>query len=529
MSESKQTPSVVNEAAPTQAPEVFACPQATNPTYVDQEIDSPPTLFLGKSSPHNTFSLNIVQSAGLGEPIIAQKHGRTSILNPSTPAIWCSQIEQKNKPEHPAAVNTSVLLTVFLCVVFGVLLQFRGSSMDRTIQLQQECGNTTCHENIMGSLDNLYHATAYRSVCIAFPKEMERLQHPLFQDSLKSFMELMTLAHSFVKGVQEKLARYGNAVFGMDYLGFYLSLGLHGWIIIGQSESLLFVRRICGLCCSFAIIFEGVPTLDSSLLTMHDKLEASRKEGEVHGQFVNGMLKEVKKGKRFTLLAMHDKLEASCKKGEVHGQFVNGMLKEVKKGKRFTLFLRPPHVDMDKTIHVFGTSAACGESLEAAYVVGNFMLECRHQYHPLCFNALLHTSGICVKEGCGMVILAVARAWISDHYSVKDEEDVKLANQDVQGTDTMGVKNGGPRPAKFFVIDVEELASMECVQEVIRDLDSSWRKEKVEVQDVHTTGDNQGVDTAMEKREVAEGRDSVGMNTVEAPATDVNKPQDEQT
>lgn len=104
----------------------------------------------------------------------------------------------------------------------------------------------------------------------------------------------------------------------------------------------------------------------------------------------------------------HDKLEASCKEGEVHCQFVNGMLRELKKGKRFTLFPRPPHENIDKTILVFGTCAACGESLEAAYVVGSFMLEHRHQYHPLCFSALLHTSSILLKEGCGMVIPAVA-------------------------------------------------------------------------------------------------------------------------
>lgn len=84
-------------------------------------------------------------------------------------------------------------------------------------------------------------------------------------------------------------------------------------------------------------------------------------------------------------------------------------------------------------------------------------------------------------------------------------QDVKPAYQDVQATDTMGVKNSGPGPPKVSVIDVEELASMEQVEEVVQDLDSSWRKEKVEGQDVCTIGDSQGVDTAMEQREVAEG------------------------
>ncbi|KAI5072026.1 hypothetical protein GOP47_0012132 [Adiantum capillus-veneris] len=51
----------------------------------------------------------------------------------------------------------------------------------------------------------------------------------------------------------------------------------------------------------------------------------------------------------------------------------------------------------------------------------------------------------------------------------------------------------------------------------------------MEGQDVYTTGESQGVDTAMEKREVFEGQDTVGMNNVEASVTDINKPQDEQT
>ena len=73
-----------------------------------------------------------------------------------------------------------------------------------------------------------------------------------------------------------------------------------------------------------------------------------------------------------------------------------------------------------------------------------------------------------------------------------DEEAVKPAYQDVQGTYTMGVKNGGPGPPK----DVEEVASMERVEEVVRDLESSWRKEivegqeTVEGQDVCAIGDS---------------------------------------
>ena len=70
---------------------------------------------------------------------------------------------------------------------------------------------------------------------------------------------------------------------------------------------------------------------------------------------------------------------------------------------------------------MFGTCAACGEPLEAAYVVGSFMLEFRHLYHPLCFLALLHASGVCVKKGCGIKIPVEAKAWINRRYSVKSK------------------------------------------------------------------------------------------------------------
>ena len=73
------------------------------------------------------------------------------------------------------------------------------------------------------------------------------------------------------------------------------------------------------------------------------------------------------------------------------------MIEEVKNGKRFVLFPRPQIVDSDKMIHVFGSCIACGELLESAHVVETFMLECRHQYHPLCFSALLQNQKFCVK------------------------------------------------------------------------------------------------------------------------------------
>ncbi|MCO5603158.1 hypothetical protein L7F22_057305 [Adiantum nelumboides] len=130
--------------------------------------------------------------------------------------------------------------------------------MDRTINLKQKIGKA------VDTWENFHQPSALQLVHVTFQKELQQCNHPSLQDSLKGVMKMMTPTHSFVKGVQEKLAWSDNAVFGMDYLGFHLSLSSHGWIIIGQSESLLFDRRICGLCCSFALIFEGVPTLDDA-------------------------------------------------------------------------------------------------------------------------------------------------------------------------------------------------------------------------------------------------------------------------
>ncbi|MCO5583428.1 hypothetical protein L7F22_037339 [Adiantum nelumboides] len=76
---STQTTGVANEAVPTRAPQVFACPQAPNPTYVDQETDSPPTLFLDKCD--ESFSLDTAQSVDLKKPIKAEKAWNGGVLH----------------------------------------------------------------------------------------------------------------------------------------------------------------------------------------------------------------------------------------------------------------------------------------------------------------------------------------------------------------------------------------------------------------------------------------------------------------
>lgn len=121
----------------------------------------------------------------------------------------------------------------------------------------------------------------------------------------------------------------------------------------------------------------------------------------------------------FVLQKEYDRLEAECKEVQNHFDFVSKAIADVKRGKRFTLFPRPQIVDAENTIHVFGVCVACGEALEASYVVGSFMLSCRHQYHPLCFSVLLQSSTSCVKPGCNTAIPVEAKAWISGHSTLK--------------------------------------------------------------------------------------------------------------
>ena len=114
-------------------------------------------------------------------------------------------------------------------------------------------------------------------------------------------------------------------------------------------------------------------------------------------------------------------LEETWNEAQGHTVFLQQMIADVKLGKMFMLYPRPQVVDLMGTIHVFGVCAACGEPLESAAVVGIFMLECRHQYHPLCFIALLQSRDHCVKLGCTMVIPKEAKSWITGLHAVKSK------------------------------------------------------------------------------------------------------------
>ena len=148
---------------------------------------------------------------------------------------------------------------------------------------------------------------------------------------------------------------------------------------------------------------------------------------------------------------------------------------------------------------MFGMCVACGDLLESAGVVGTLMLECRHQYHPICFSALLLSRDHCDKPGCNMVIPKVAKSWVGGHRVVKSKLvcvlqiiclpplNVRLfvsmlsiyifAEEDDAATARPGGRNGqaakaGPDATKFAASQVwEEGEDTKQIREVMQDLE----------------------------------------------------------
>ena len=117
-------------------------------------------------------------------------------------------------------------------------------------------------------------------------------------------------------------------------------------------------------------------------------------------------------------------MEATWKKAQGQTHFVRKMITNVRCGKRFMLYPRPHVIDSREMIHVFGICVACSELLESARVVGTFMLQCRHQYHPLCFSALLLSRDHGAKHGCNMVIPEVEKSWVGGDRVVKSKYQI---------------------------------------------------------------------------------------------------------
>lgn len=115
------------------------------------------------------------------------------------------------------------------------------------------------------------------------------------------------------------------------------------------------------------------------------------------------------------------KLYNECLASQDHYEFVSKLYPDVKRGMTYTLTPRPHVVDPENTIHVFGTCVACGEALEASYVVGTFMLPCRHQYHPLCFAAVLRMKYMCVNTCWNTAIPSEAKDWVSRRSLLKSK------------------------------------------------------------------------------------------------------------
>lgn len=159
----------------------------------------------------------------------------------------------------------AALLLVLLCAFLATFLQlsFR-SKGDCKLEIKRKTGDSARTEIAVGKLGNLDYSPARRRVRAAFQKELEKLNHPFFQESLdgvkaEEYFELNSrgieiftrswmpesrfvkaivfICHGygdtctfFFEGVARKLAKCGYAVFGMDYPGFGLTSGLHCFI-----------------------------------------------------------------------------------------------------------------------------------------------------------------------------------------------------------------------------------------------------------------------------------------------------------
>lgn len=145
-----------------------------------------------------------------------------------------------------------------------IIFLVRALLQSRRAQVKGETEDSVRSEKIVGELGNLDHAPARRRVRASFQKTQEDLDHLLFQESqegvqadewyeensrgieiftrswIPETMELRAsvfICHGygdtctfFFEGVARKLAKAGYAVFGMDYAGFGLSAGLHGFV-----------------------------------------------------------------------------------------------------------------------------------------------------------------------------------------------------------------------------------------------------------------------------------------------------------
>lgn len=154
---------------------------------------------------------------------------------------------------------STALALVLVCVLIGAFIQ-----SGRRVLSKGKTGDSVRSENIVGKLGNLDQAPARRRVRAAYQKIQENLDHLLFRESAVGVkahefyevnsrgVEIFTrswfpetqavkatvfICHGygdtctfFFEGVGRKLAKAGYGVFGMDYAGFGLSSGLHGYI-----------------------------------------------------------------------------------------------------------------------------------------------------------------------------------------------------------------------------------------------------------------------------------------------------------
>eukprot|EP00250_Pteridium_aquilinum_P007721 c17387_g1_i1 orf=282-1445(-) len=156
--------------------------------------------------------------------------------------------------------TSSALILVLLCAVLGAIYLYSDRHTRKGLGREESVRS----EDIVGKLGNLDHAPARRRVRALFQTTQQSLDHPFFKESLDGVkaeefykenshgIEIFTrswlpvegeikatvfICHGygdtctfFFEGVARILAKAGYAVFGMDYPGFGLTAGLHGFI-----------------------------------------------------------------------------------------------------------------------------------------------------------------------------------------------------------------------------------------------------------------------------------------------------------
>lgn len=97
----------------------------------------------------------------------------------------------------------------------------------------------------------------------------------------------------------------------------------------------------------------------------------------------------------------------------MHCEFTEGLVEELTRGVVHTI-TPTPHTPSPShnVVYMTGECAGCGLPLQAAEVVGVYLLACSHRYHPYCFASMCAKRSTCVQTGCQQVVPDLAKSWV---------------------------------------------------------------------------------------------------------------------